>query len=47
MKEKNKDISAEKEQPPFFSSWNQVYLLVFSFLIFQIVLFYLFTQYFS
>jgi hypothetical protein len=41
------DQKIVEEKPPFFSSWKQLYLMVFSFLVLQIVLYYLFTISFS
>jgi len=35
------------DKPPIFKSWNQMYIFVFGHLIFLIILFYLFTTYFS
>ena len=37
----------EKEKAPLFSNWNYWYLFVIGFLITLIILFYLFTKYFS
>ena len=42
----NKDDTME-EAPPFFSSWNKLYSLVFLNLIVLIVLFYVFTKIFD
>lgn len=42
----NKDDTME-EPPPFFSSWNKLYSLVFLNLIVLIVLFYVFTKIFD
>lgn len=36
-----------EEKPPILSSWKQVYSVVFLNLVVLIVLFYLFTEYFS
>lgn len=36
-----------EEPPPFFSSWNKLYSLVFLNLVALIVLFYVFTKYFD
>ncbi len=44
---KNKSTLHDEEKPPFGSSWNQLYLLVFINLVGLIILFYLFGIYFS
>ncbi|MFC1693666.1 hypothetical protein ACFL1R_09195 [Candidatus Latescibacterota bacterium] len=36
-----------EEQPPFFSSWTHLYILVFSNLLILIILFYVFTKVFD
>ena len=36
-----------EDKPPFFGSWNKIYLLVFSVLVILILLFYLFAKAFS
>jgi len=36
-----------EEAPPFFSSWNKLYSLVFLNLVALIVLFYVFTKFFD
>lgn len=36
-----------EEKPPFFQTWNQVYLLVMGNLVVLILFFYLFTRYFA
>ena len=46
MSDKLNEISDE-EKPPIFSSWKKLYTLVLLNLIFLIILFYLFTKYFS
>ena len=35
------------EKPPILSSWKQLYSIVFGFLIFQVVIYYIFTKFFS
>ena len=37
----------QDEKPPFAKSWKNVYIFVFTNLIFLIIAFYLFTKYFS
>ncbi len=38
---------AEENKPPFFDSWSKMYWLVMAVLGILILLFYLFTQYYS
>lgn len=40
-------MDKREEQPPFFSSWTQLYILVFSNLLILIILFYVFTKVFD
>ena len=47
MKNKSFDKPAKEEKPPFFNSWKGWYLLVIGNLAFLIILFYLFTRYYS
>jgi hypothetical protein len=42
---KNENMIEEK--PPILKSWNQLYTIVFLNLVILVVLFYLFTEYFS
>jgi hypothetical protein len=44
---KNSKEETEGEKPPFLSSWNRIYVLVFLNLILLIILFYLFAKIFS
>jgi hypothetical protein len=37
----------EEERPPILKTWNRVYTLVIGVLVFLIILFYLFTNYFK
>ncbi len=36
-----------EEKPPIFKSWKQLYTIVLSFLALQIVVYFLFTEYFK
>lgn len=47
MEDKTTDIKEIQDKPPFFKSWKGWYLLVVGNLIFLILLFYLFTRYYS
>ncbi len=44
---KNKESENEEQQAPFFGSWNRIYWVVAIVLVLLIVLFYIFTIYFS
>ena len=37
----------EKDLPPFFKSWNQLYMFVVVWLVLLIILFYIFTKVFE
>lgn len=37
----------KEEKPPFFKTWNYVYLLVVTVLILQLIFYYLFTKQFE
>jgi hypothetical protein len=41
------DIKDQEEKPPIFGSWNKIYAIVLGNLVLLIILFYLFTKYFS
>ncbi len=45
--QKGKAEEKEEIPPPFFRSWRRMYAFVLGFLVFQIGLYYLFTQAFS
>ena len=43
----DKEEIVPEEKPPLFSSWNQLYLIVFITMVLMIVLFYIFTKIYS
>ena len=46
-KEKETDIGSKEETPPFFSSWNKLYAIVFFTFAVLVILFYVFTKAFE
>ena len=48
MLNKNEELNRTvEEKPPILSSWKKIYTIVFGNLVLLIILFYLFTKYFS
>jgi len=46
-KNQNEENTFVEEKPPLVKNWKWLYLIVFLFLILQVVLYYLFTKFFS
>jgi len=46
-KEKEIDNNSKEETPPFFSSWNKLYAIVFITFAVLVILFYIFTKAFE
>jgi len=43
----NEEVEPVEEKPPVLKNWKQLYLVVFLFLVFQVIVYYIFTEFFK